>query len=768
MRRAWPLLFLAFLPLIPLHRAVFLGEAIGPFDQIRQMAPWNEPTPDEPWDVLQADAVLQFYVWRDLVFGAWSRLDMPFWNPYQLAGTPLLANSQSGGFYPLHILAGLLHLPTAAGITLLAWFHLFWAGLGVYLLTLRLGSGRAGALLAGASFSLSAFLVGWTPLASVISTASWIPWLLVFVAGCFGIGKRAKEAAGLAGSTAMMLLAGHLQFAAYGLMAAALFAIWLALASARESKPQSPTRRGIDLRSLAFAVAGVVAGGFMAMPQLKPVLEYSQFSHRRNTPTAEGYQAYSESAIKPWELAPLAAPTYYGHPRRWSHIDDLLPSYWPMVVKRGSNFAESAIGPGPLVVPLLFLLPFATIAWRRAGGLALIGLFGLLLALGTPLNRLLYFYAPGWSSTGSPGRAGVLFVLGACVLAGLAAGAMLETQRSRAKHPWLPLLVVIIGSVVLFGVPQRFIPTPAAMDSGVWARAIASPPGQMSLLLALLAGIGLAAWLATRPPPWLGRTLPVLAVLLLAILHADLVATGKPLEPVEGPTSERVAVVNDSWHIMRAGQAFLPPNTPTLSRIHDLAGYDSLLHRDTVALLNDINGQDSAPQANGNMMFVKPTADPDKLAQAGVREVWSHEPLDLGPVLSVEQGFFRYGIPGPGRVSLSGGSAEVHREDLDSLRVRVSGEGLLLLRDRAMPGWIAYAGGQELKLSEGVWRGVQVPPGTSEVDMRYVPPGLRQGLLLGGVGLLITLGLLLLGRRAAESDREAQPQMDLAQASTKS
>ena len=35
MKRYWPLLILALLPLIPLWRAVFLGETIGAFDEIR-------------------------------------------------------------------------------------------------------------------------------------------------------------------------------------------------------------------------------------------------------------------------------------------------------------------------------------------------------------------------------------------------------------------------------------------------------------------------------------------------------------------------------------------------------------------------------------------------------------------------------------------------------------------------------------------------------------------------------------------------------------
>jgi len=121
-RKHWPVIFLFLIPLIPLWRAIFLGESIGPFDQIRQMAPWYGPKPSQPWDVLQADGVLQFYGWRDLVFQSWAHGTIPFWNPFELCGTPLLANSQSAPLYPGHILMGLLHIPTSIAVSLLAWF----------------------------------------------------------------------------------------------------------------------------------------------------------------------------------------------------------------------------------------------------------------------------------------------------------------------------------------------------------------------------------------------------------------------------------------------------------------------------------------------------------------------------------------------------------------------------------------------------------------------------------------------------------------------
>ena len=254
--RFWPFAFLFALPLLPLWRVVFFGEAIGPFDQLRQMAPWNAKASEKPWDVLQLDGVLQFYPWRDMTFQAYQHGHLPLWNPYELGGTPLLANSQSGGFYPPHVLAGLLHLPTPLAIALLAWFHLGWAGLGVYLLARRLGATKTGASLGGASFTLSAFMLSWTALSSVIATVSWIPWLFASILWLFQAPSR-RAFAILAVSTGMMLLAGHLQFCAYGLLGGAFLGLWQALAS-----------RNVKVSLSAFLA--VALGCAIAAPQVIP------------------------------------------------------------------------------------------------------------------------------------------------------------------------------------------------------------------------------------------------------------------------------------------------------------------------------------------------------------------------------------------------------------------------------------------------------------------------------------------------------------------
>ena len=231
-RKRWQVLLILFVPLIALAPALRPGTTIGPWDDLRAMME-AKPTP-RPFDVLQMDAALQFYGWRDLVFESWGRGEPPFWNPYQFMGTPLLANSQSGGFYPLHIALGAMHVPTAPAIFLLAWFHLGWAGLGVRARVLRVRGAPLGATVAGAIFSVSPFMLAWVGLASVPTTCAWIPWALVFCLDLFDQSRAKLRSTVLLGAClAMMVLGGHLQFCAYGFMSVALMAIWQAASTRR-------------------------------------------------------------------------------------------------------------------------------------------------------------------------------------------------------------------------------------------------------------------------------------------------------------------------------------------------------------------------------------------------------------------------------------------------------------------------------------------------------------------------------------------------------
>lgn len=814
LRRHWPVLLVVLFPLIPLWRAVFLGEAIGPFDQIRQMAPWNGPAPDRPFDVLQADAVLQFYPWRDMVFEAWGKGQLPLWNPYQLAGTPLLANSQSAGFYPPHILMGALHVPTHWAITLLAWFHLAWAGLGVMALARRLGATPAGGAIGGVLFSGSAFMLAWTALPSVISTCAWIPWVLAGVYGLFeGDGRTTQDdlpdrnasapqsrksaipqylkfASGLAFCTAMMLLAGHLQFAFYGLLAAGFVLLarfageWSAQRSNRTTA--TPLYRYTAIPFITGLLALALGAG-MAAPQLLPVLEYSQFSHRRNVPTEEGYRAYVAGAIAPYELVGLIYPTAVGLPYEFAPEHKPLSQYWPALVKPGANFAEGAIGIGPLALFGLLMFPWRSHAKRLWLPLALLAGFAFLMALGTILNKPFYFLIPGWSSTGSPGRVGVLFVMGACVLAAVGIPGRAE-PRSFRRVAGVALIPTVL-SLVTYWITGTAV---GSLESGTpnmtevlhaIGKATSEQVVNISLLVVAAYGVLDIPLLDKRrkalSPWWFFVTMSVAQLFALGSTWVCQIPTSTPITPsdtglaIAAPAGGRIAAINEPWALVVAAPATLPPNTASLLRLHDLAGYDSLLHQDTQQFLTDVNGQDPAPPANGNIQYVKPSAEPAKLAEAGVSTVLSRRPVfpNLVPK-TLPNGLLEYALGGQRAYLTHAGDQPLRAlsitDGYDRQTITGSlGPGLLVVKDRLMPGWTAFVDGKATPWSERspvwkapdgrevrLWRAVDLPEGEHRVEFRYDPPGLKKGLWIMLPCLFVCLsaaGAARAGRRKPTS-----------------
>lgn len=780
-RRYWPVVLLALLPLIPLYRAVFLGEAIGPFDQIRQMAPWKGAKPGQPWDVLQADGVLQFYVWRDLVFEAWGKGQLPFWNSYQLAGAPLMGNSQSGALYPPHMIMGLLHVPTATAMTLLAWFHLFWAGLGTYAFCRTLGASRMGAYIGGSCFALSTFMIAWTGLPSVIETVAWIPWALAGVMALFEqtaliarlqrvkppTGSDATAArrvgagllAGLALSIAMMVLAGHLQFVAYGAFAVGLFLVWLiatrqdaeigsqkvvsemkpAAGSPPPAEPELKRSSLISKPSLVSTLKVVIAGVLglcIAAPQLLTVLQYSQFSHRRNVPTEDGYKAYLGGAIQPYELVKMVVPSIEGNPRQFATEQAPLSTYYPSLLKVGANFAESAIGIGAFALILLCFLPLLAKLRDPVWGAVLFGAVGFLIALGTPLNHFLYFGIPGWSSTGSPGRAICLFVLAACIGSALAV-----TRLENLKHmigDRAPQFPFAIGAFVLILGCVAWLKNSYVLPKGLTPEMLGEFKTQAESG-AFSSGIGItlltimAVLLATYERKLRSKALLALVPVLtcLAFFGTTLIQTGTPNLKIDSSLGmERIAAINPSWSLFQTPKTIIPPNLAALNRIHSLDGYDSLLHRDTVALLNDVDGEGAAPPENGNMMLIKPGADFKKLADAGVTEVWSQKEIPSLGVPNQDGGILKYRLSGPGRASTPQGPARIESETFSQIKLHASGPGKLVLRDRNMPGWMPKIDGSHASLGGTTWMEVELPAGEHEIEMNYVPPGFMTGVLL--------------------------------------
>lgn len=679
MNARWaPWLFLLICAILPFATTLLSGKVLGPTEHIQRMITPGATEPTTGWDVLQADGVLQFLPWRDLVFESWRKFEAPILNPYQLAGQPLTANSQSGGFYPLHILFAFLPFTTGLKIILLAILHGFIGAMGVRALLKNLEVSESASLLGGAAFAMSQFMVAWSPLASVTTTVAWIPWLL------FGITASTKREAfyGCAFGLSMMLLGGHLQFAAYGVMAVVVTLIYRAC--------------GKERAMLVPAIVGLVVGGAIAFPQVSLVLKNSETSHRKNSPTEDGYGSYQKGALAAFEGLSLIHPKLLGDTQLKSNelAENKVPNgYWPMYVKVGSNPAECALWLSPAVLSLIFFA-FAGAAERKKAilGTSLV-LLGGLLAFGSPLNHLLYFYAPGWSATGSPGRAIVLVVIGLVILAGIGLDNLLNSNAAPKKKMAVAAIPLVLLAIGMNG--QRMATSSVSQPDAETLSKIASMATQPAMpiiaLCALLSAVALLAMASGKLKPEWSFAPAALAMLpMLTLSPVNGPELKMPTEKYEA--QERYTFPSKSWSMVATPNASMPPNTASLARIHDLFGYDSLLDGAFVNKIKAKLGSEPSPPENGNMLLLR-----------------RDEALDLGE-LGV-QGVYRKDNP-----RIKGGSIEYDGYDHQIIRPE-PGATEVLVRDRYFPGMRAQ---EPAKLSsEDGWRKLAVNGAKGDITIHY-------------------------------------------------
>ncbi|MBX3096769.1 MAG: hypothetical protein KF812_07900 [Fimbriimonadaceae bacterium] len=718
LRRHRLTLILALLPIVPLFLVLFGGHTIGPWDDVRAVT-LGDGQVKHGWDILMVDSCLQFTPWRKLVLESWAQGQIPFLNPYALWGQPLLANGQSGALYPLHMLFGILQVPLAIALTLLAWFHLAWAGFGARFWARTLGANEEGGLIAGALVSLSAFFLLWTPLPSVITTCAWIPWVIGLVTMIArGDGSR-RTIGALAACLAMMILGGHLQFVAFGFMAVAVTAIyWLALYQ-RWSK--------------ALPLLGAIALGVMvAMPHLGPVLQLSSESHRRGSATSDGMAGYQASAIQPDEYLAVVDSRFLGNPRTPVEVQGIpvpMPGSWLQYAKAGGHPAESAVAIGPLALALL-------VGWRRGrtgvsgtgGALACVGGLGLLIALGTPFNALLYFGVPGWSSTGSPGRAAVLFVLAAAVAGGVA----WRTSDTNSDHAE-PTKRAKVSAIVAFGsfvvaFAYLFVgPAPASwLPQGPPVSALRFFAANDYLIVgAISAGAAALTFLFARSMTTRRYVLPS-AILSIAIPSLGLIVTSPIGIPDRSPWPElsdpntRTAFVTPSWPLPGPPMRALGvPNIPTLFRIPSASVYDSVLTSGDVQRFSQFTAQDAPfPPTNGNMLLVKQVTS----APAGVTHVVdSQDPNGLAVEIPTLPEW-----------------TTITAMDTRGITLEVQAGERVFANFFYRPGMTATLNGKPVPLEPGDWiQSAQPPSESGTLRVNYTPPGFTTFLVMGLTGLLI-------------------------------
>jgi hypothetical protein len=346
-------LVLLALPLALFWQTTLGGKTLLPADTLYQWAPLSAyveevglcaqtgtgvaaETTCVPHNELLLDLVIENYAWKRFVLasleqpgGLTNRL--PLWNPYLWAGAPFLADGQHSALYPFSLVFWVLPLPQAYG-----WFTVlqFWmAGVCMYVLARTLGANRAGGLLAGIVYQLSAVYVVSTVFTMIIAAMVWLPLLLALIELVIrqqmrgGTGVTLLHVAGGALALGVQMLAGHPEFTYYtGLVMGCYAAARLIQALIAEKGARRAWLRAI--KSGVWLLAMVGLGALIGAAQFVPLYEFAAQSFRQGS---ESYETIVGWAFPRRRLISMLIPDFFGNPTWHTWFDVLRGQRLPVL-----------------------------------------------------------------------------------------------------------------------------------------------------------------------------------------------------------------------------------------------------------------------------------------------------------------------------------------------------------------------------------------------------------------------------------------------------
>ena len=709
---------------------------------------------------------LQFGPWREYALGLLRDGHLPLWNPYNGAGVPLLANYQSALVYPASW-AGLI-LPVGFALSITAVLHVFLAGWGMWMFAGRAGLPTLGRGVSALAFGLSGYLVARLGTFPIVTAAAWIPWLMWAVLGGVRWG-RPRDIAWTALFSGLLLLAGHAQTAWYGLLLAALFALYEA---ARARAPRWYIR-------LAALAGGAALGVGIAAVQLLPTAELMSVSQRANGVDTARAMNFSYA---PARALNLLSPDVFGNPGRGTYVT------------QGAFFEDAVyIGFIPLVAAAA-----AVVSWlrQRGKGAAAAGCWGtvplwisvaalaFVLALGnyTPVFPFLFEHVPTFNLFQAPVRWHIWTAFALSVLAGIGTQAW---GRGRWLFFWTRLATAgSLGAVALaLLLAPRLLPpdlydTPGVrvlIDAVAYTGIVAAAAGALTLLQPDTGTVRYALWrmavlaAVAADLGWAARDLnPTVPAAFYDRLAAQEERTSRAYWPAASADAvmfqtflpfKDYRVALDNWQALRASGL---PNLNLLDRRMLLNNFDPLLPSHHVAYINLIEAS-AQPEALLRAAAVDRVYDESGLLQPleqaalwawfPVSLCWHTDMADLLTALA-DPGWVperQAHLLGPGgcpepalNASAPGSVNRVHRgsggAEVEIAVVTETG-GLLVLADTDYPGWTAAVDGQPTRILRvnGAFRAVEVPAGARLVRFEYRPAWLLPGTVLSAAALLLTL-----------------------------
>ncbi len=411
MKRIFPYCFLLLVAALFFHKTIFRGLVPIPGDLLTaEYQPWRSqsflgyvpgsiPQKAQYFDVLQ-----QLYPWKTLAIDTLKTGNLPLWNPYNFAGSPLLANNQSAIFYPLNFLYGIL--PQLWAWTILIMLQPILATFFMYLYCRKVYLSTTASLLATIAFGYSLFMSVFLEYNTLGQIMIWLPLALWAIEK--GRDRLTSLSLGIFGFAIIAAgLGGHLQLFVLTLIFVFFYLLFR-----------------VQKKAFLFCHLTIlfISLGIGAIQHI-PTWELLGLSARANHP----YQYLIDTLlIQPHQLLKFISPDIFGNPATRNY----LPA---------DSYPSKALYIG--LIPLI--LAVTSLVSRKKNDFVNFfsgtSIFLLLIILRTPLSEFLYRFPIPFLSTSSPTNAIFLMSFSLAVLAGFGWDSIQKEKKQ------LIFSIVVIG-----------------------------------------------------------------------------------------------------------------------------------------------------------------------------------------------------------------------------------------------------------------------------------------------------------------------------------
>lgn len=415
------------------------------------------------WDLLWLGGgwiggdIYSYYMPQKLTYQqALERGDWALWNDLVSLGYPQHAESQTGVFYPFHLLFySTLSLNDAYHINQLVHYIIAFAGMA--LLAQSFGLSLRAALLASL-----VYVYGWFPARNCLEWAiiggAWMPWA-IWCVNEFLATRLWRYLIGLTFFVSLQLLPGHFVIAFLTILTSLAFTLaqiwWVPSFRRNEESPHTQPHQKLWL---LFAIGFALSCAFLlAGIQLLPTWQLKQDSQRENAVHDVGYghlpPPYLLQTVMPWKWYGLSA----------GERDAILNQMGFLTADSSTNQAEAHLYFGliPLMLAFLGLVPTrrsTTLTFSQRLFLWVLAILALTYAFGwwLPITR----HLPGFSFFIGPGRYGLITTLAIALLAAESADRWFEKFHPGTRTlAWGIVLALSLADLYIFPAYVRYAVT---------------------------------------------------------------------------------------------------------------------------------------------------------------------------------------------------------------------------------------------------------------------------------------------------------------------